>query len=146
MRSYQDMTGLSALTLGVAQGLMYNSAAGPNSCFTAVESGLIASSNLFYVLTKSFIPWYVPEVQLVLQDNVALVAGYYKDCEINKFFDTMTTLISSEGLSTLGARAAGAYYFEYKNFTKTWSDDDATTFDKGSSFGSLFGALTNYHI
>lgn len=60
-KSYQDMTGLSALTLGIAQGLMYNSAAGPNQCFTAIESGLIASSNLFFVLSKLYMPWYLGE-------------------------------------------------------------------------------------
>ena len=41
-KSYEDMTGYSALVLGVAQGLMYNPAAGSNACFGAIESGLVA--------------------------------------------------------------------------------------------------------
>lgn len=65
-KSYEDMTGFSALVLGIAQGLQYNSAAGPNSCFAAVESNLTASSNLFFILSKFYLPWYVPEAQLVI--------------------------------------------------------------------------------
>jgi hypothetical protein len=115
-KSYQDMTGFSALVLGIAQGLMYNSAAGPNACFNAIESGLITSSNFFFIASKLYLPYYLPEFQLVLQDNVALIGGLYTDCDVNKFFDSMTTLISSEGVSSLGARAGGSYFFQYAKF------------------------------
>lgn len=86
-KSYEDMTGFSASILGMFAGLQYNPNAGANKCFSAVESGLTASSSLFYVLTKIYMPWYVPEGQLILQDNIALIGGFYTDCEANKFFD-----------------------------------------------------------
>ena len=145
-KSYEDMTGFTALVLGVAQGLMYNSAAGQNSCFSAIESGLTASSNFFFVLSKMYMPWYVPEAQLVIQDNIALMGGFYTDCDVNKFFDSMTTLFSSEGLATLGSRAGGSYFFEYSSFNEMRSDPMASTFVKAEKFGKLFGAITNYQI
>jgi hypothetical protein len=58
----------------------------------------------------------------------------------------MTSLISSEGLSTLMARAAGASMFEYKNWKKVNADQTSSSFVKGTAFGELFGAITAYHI
>lgn len=58
----------------------------------------------------------------------------------------MTTLISSEGLSSLGARAMGTYFFEYADFKEKRADPDASAFATAASFGKLFGAVTNYHI
>lgn len=58
----------------------------------------------------------------------------------------MTTLISSEGLSSLGARAMGTYFFEYADFNKARADPNVSAFAKAESFGRLFGAVTNYHI
>jgi hypothetical protein len=145
-KSYEDMTGFSARILGTFAGLQYNAAAGPNKCFGAVESGLTASSNLFYVLTKVYLPWYVPEAQLIVQDNIALLGGFYTDCEANKFFDSMTALFSEEGLSALGARAVTAQQFEIKRYNKMKSDPSTTSFQRGEAFGKAFGAVTAYHI
>ena len=145
-KSYEDMTGFTAMILGVAMGLQYNSAGGPNKCFNAIEGALTASSNFFWVLARIYMPWYVPEAQLVIQDNVALLGGFYTDCDVNKFFDSMTTLFSEEGASALGARGGTAYMFEYKRYQEKKADPRASTFVKGEAFGKLFGAVTNYHI
>lgn len=145
-KSYEDMTGFSAAILGMAQGLMYNAASGPNKCFTAVEGTTIAGSNLFYVLTKSYMPWYLPEAQLVIQDNIALIGGFYTDCDVNKFFDSMTTLFSSEGISAATARGSAAYLTTYGNYKKVMNDPYSSTFVKGEAFGKIFGSVTNYHI
>jgi hypothetical protein len=145
-KSYEDMTGFTAGILGMAMGLQYNSAAGPNKCFNAIEGALTASSNFFWVLARIYMPWYVPEAQLVVQDNIALLGGFYTDCDVNKFFDSMTTLFSEEGLSSLGARGATASQFEYKRYQKAKEDPRGSTFTRGESFGKLFGAITNYHI
>lgn len=74
------------------------------------------------------------------------MGGYYTDCDINKFFDSMTTLISSEGLSSMGARAGGSYLFEYKTFQDAWAGEAVSTFARGEATGDLFGAITNYRI
>lgn len=144
--AYRSMTGLSAFVVGVAQGLSYNPNAGSGTCFNAVSSSVLSASNLTYVLRHIYLPFYLPELQLVLQDNIALMAGFYTDCDVNKFFDSMTTLISAEGSSSLMARAGGSYMFDFQEFKKTWADESASTFDRGASFGKLFGAVTNYHI
>jgi len=140
------MTGFSARILGTFAGLQYNSAAGPNKCFGAVESGLTASSNLFYILTKVYMPWYVPEAQLIVQDTIALTGGFYTACEANKFFDSMTALFSEEGASALGARFVTAQQFELKKYNKIKADPKTTSFQRGEAFGKAFGAVTAYHI
>lgn len=146
LATYDDMTGLTAYILGIAKGLMYNEASSNNTCFNAVESGLTASSNLFWVLSKVYQPWYIAEGQLILQDNIALMSGFYKDCDVNKFMDSMTTLFSEEGASALAARGSVSYLTEYNRYKKVTSDEYATTFAKGRAFGKLFSAVTNYTI
>ena len=109
--AYDKESGLGALITGMTKGLMYNSANGPDGCFTTVADSTIALSNVFYVMRHIYLPWYLPEAQLVIQDNIALMGGFYTECSVNTFFDSMTTLISAEGISSLGARGAGAYLF-----------------------------------
>ena len=145
-KSYEEMTGINAIVLGTMYGLQYNPAAGYSKCFTATEGVLNSSGNLFFVLTKTYMPWYVPEAQLVVQDFIALNGGFYTECDLNKFFDSMTTLFSDEGLSQAGARATATYPFEYRAFTKAFADPDMPSFIKYQKFGKLFGAVTNYYI
>jgi hypothetical protein len=64
-KAYDDLKGLPAYILGLAQGLQYSSGGG-GKCFNAVESGLNAGGSLFYVLTKVYMPWYIPEAQLII--------------------------------------------------------------------------------
>ena len=109
--AYDRESGLGALFTGMTKGLMYNSANGPDGCFSTVADTSIALSNAFYVMRRAYLPWYLPEAQLVIQDNIALIGGYYTECSVNTFFDSMTTLISAEGISSLSARGAGAYLF-----------------------------------
>lgn len=111
LKSYENLNGFIGQLLGVAQGLQYNPNNSSSACFTAVESMLIASDNGLGVLTKLWAPWYWSEAQLTLQDTIALNAGFYTECDVNKFFNTMTHLVSAEGVSEMGARASGAYMF-----------------------------------
>merc|ERR1719443_1781374 len=106
----------------------------------------VASSNLFFILSKIYQPWYVPEAQLVVQDQVALMGGFYKDCDVNKFFDTMTMLFSEEGASALGARFMATQPFEYKKYKEMKADENASQFNRGRAAGKWFGAVTNYKI
>lgn len=63
------------------------------------------------------------------------MGGFYTDCDVNKFFDSMTTLFSQEGLSTMAARGAGSFLFEYKKFNEKRADPMASTFVVAESFG-----------
>ena len=93
-----------------------------------------------------YMPWYVPEAQLVVQDSIALIGGFYTDCDVNKFFDSMTVLISEEGASQMGARAGTASQFEWKKYKETKQKKKVTNFQKNAAFGKAFGAVTQYHI
>lgn len=145
--SYENLEGFLGRTLGIFQGMQYSTSGGGNSaCFTAIESLLLASQNAISLMPKVILPWYSSEVQLVTQDFIALNAGWYTDCEVSKFFNTMTGLASSEGLSEMGARGSGSYMFEYKSYKKLKADPNATSFQKGKSFGALFAIIVDYHI
>jgi len=74
------------------------------------------------------------------------MSGLYTNCDVNKFFDAMTTLFSSEGISSLAARGMGAYLFSYNNFKSVKANPESSAFAIGVAFGQLFGAVTNYHI
>jgi hypothetical protein len=110
-KAYEDMNGLSAWMLGLTQGLQYSTSGSTSKCFDAVEGMTTGFSNLFYVLTRMYMPWYMGEAQLAMQDTIALFGSVYIECDVNKFFDSMTTLFSVEGVSSLGARGGGAYFF-----------------------------------
>ena len=144
--AYENMGGFTGSVLGFFKGLQYNSQGGPNKCFSAVESSLTASSNLFFILARMYMPWYVPEAQLVVQDSIALIGGFYTDCDVNKFFDSMTVLISEEGMSQMGARAGTASQFEWKQYKNLKKEKQITNFQKQAAFGKAFGAVTQYHI
>jgi len=147
LASYDNLNGFSANLLGVAKGLQYNpNDTSMNKCFTAVEGLLIATDNSLHIISKLIYPWYLAEVQLVVQDLVALNAGFYSDCDANKFFNTMTQLISAEGVSEISARASGAYFFEYKNFKAIRAEAGASSYVKGKEFGKLFSVLSAYKI
>ena len=147
--SFESMEGFNGKVLGFMKGLQYNQAAGPGLCFNTVESTLYASSNLFFVLSKMYMPWYLPEVQLIIQDNIALFGGFYHDCDMNKFFDSMTAVISQEGMSALATRAMVASKFEYKAYKdlkEQKGPKKATNFQKSAAFGKAFGAITQYSL
>ena len=93
-----------------------------------------------------YMPWYIPEVQLIIQDNIALFGGFYHDCDMNKFFDSMTAVISQEGLSAMGTRLAVASKFEYKAYQDMKANPQSTNFQKSAAFGKAFGAITQYSL
>lgn len=146
LKSYENLNGFIGSLLGIAQGLQYNPNAVSSACFSAVEGALIASDNGLSVLTKIYMPWYLSEAQLLLQDTIALQASFYTECEVNKFFNTMTHLVSAEGVSEMGARASGAFLFEYNTFKEERANPAASSFQKGTAFGRLFATIADYHI
>ena len=93
-----------------------------------------------------YMPWYVPEGQLAVQDNIALFGSIYHDCDANKFFDSMTTLLSQEGLSAAGTRLMVVREFEWKKYSKISDDPYSTSFVRQAAFGKVFSALTQYTI
>ena len=91
-------------------------------------------------------PWYLPELQLVSQDSIAVAGTFYVDCEINKLFDQLTGLISSEGLSAAASRFAGSYFTDYQQYLAVGDDFLASSFEIGESTGKLARSLLNFSI
>jgi hypothetical protein len=77
---------------------------------------------------------------------VALNGSFYLNCNVNKFFTVMTALISYEGISEMGSRGVGSYFFEFQALKEAYADPQASSFAFGTAFGSFFGVLTDYHI
>jgi hypothetical protein len=126
---YESLNGISGRLLGLAQGLQYSTSGGANSaCFTAIESLLISVDNASSMATKLWAPWYWSEAQLTMQDTIALNAGFYTECDVNKFFNSMSHLATAEGLSEMGARASGAFFFQYKQYKKDVAVPSASSF------------------
>ena len=65
---------------------------------------------------------------MVVQDQIALTGSVYKDCEINKFFDTMTTLFTQEGIQSAIGRYTAAQPFAGKQYKNTKADFLATKY------------------
>jgi len=55
-------------------------------CYAASEDVIIGYSTLNDVIKKAYIPAFLPEIQVQMQDIVALTAALYVDCSIDKFF------------------------------------------------------------
>lgn len=144
--SYNNLNGAIGRILGVFQGMQYSNAGGGQSaCFTAIEGFLIAQDNFVSILSKMWAPWYWSEAQMVIQDSIALNAGFYTECDVNKFLNNASYLATSEGFSELTARGSGAYMFQYKEYKKIKAGQ-GSSFVKGKSFGNLFATLMDYHI
>lgn len=144
-QTYDNMNGFLGTLLGVAGGLMYHPGQ-RNACFTAVEGSLISLDSLAHVLMNIYMPWYWPEFQTVMQDEISLQAALYADCDVDKFFNTMTHLITWEGASELLARAAGGFFFEFQDLLTAWDDESISSYQLGTKFGRVFGTLTDWRI
>lgn len=122
MQTYENLNGFLGAILGAADGLMYTPG-GSSKCFSAVEGSLISLDSLAHVFLHAYLPWYWSELQLVVQDEISLQAALYADCDVDKFFNTMTHLITWEGASELLARGAGGFFFEFQDFLDAWNDE-----------------------
>ena len=145
-KAYDDMTGLSAIILGTFQGFQYDTSGNQSKCFLAVEDALTATSNLGYVFKNVYMPWFWADAQMVSQDAIVVYGAIYLDCDVNKFFDSMTELISVEGASALGARASTSLLFAYPAWKKARKDPLVSRFYQAEKFGSLLSDVVNYTI
>jgi len=68
------------------------------------------------------------------------------DCEIDKLFTTITHLPTTEGLSELGARIAGAAAFELYDVITIVGKKDVSWNVKAKKIGRLVATALNYHI
>ena len=106
----EQIGGMTGNIVGLVQGFMY-SPHQDNKCSETIMDSLIGWDNFFYIGAKIYYPWYWPESQVWLQDQLSLSSAFYIDCKFDKAFTSVTHLITTEGLSELGGRVAGAAPF-----------------------------------
>jgi hypothetical protein len=74
-------------------------------------------------------------------------SGVYVDCSVDKAFNTATHLFSTEGLSELGGRLAGAYPFELSDCIEKYKNSNLyTTQERGMAYGKCISITLNYTI
>lgn len=94
--------------------MAYNGDATNSKCYLAAEDMIISLDTSTDVFKKLWIPAYLAEAQIQIQDLVAILAATYIDCSIDKVFLTLATLASSEGVASASGRVAGALPFEVR--------------------------------
>lgn len=98
-------------------------------------------------MKKIYIPAYVPELQVLVQDATSVIAAFYIDCNLDAFFLTVSHVVSSEGISEMTGRVAGALPFEMNRCITMFNNpEDYTTQEKGVGYGKCFSIIFNYNI
>jgi hypothetical protein len=81
-----------------------------------------------------------------VQNWIQLSTGVYANCDAQKFFNTVTALITGEGSSTLAARLAGGFIFELPSYIDQFTNDSNTQFTKWNAVGKICQLVFNYSI
>lgn len=139
------MNGFGGGVLRVLKGLTYN-ANSESKCYNATEDFIISFDTGSDVFRKIYIPAYWAEAQIFFQDFFAITSGVFVDCNVDKAFNTITHLISTEGVSELGGRLAGSAMFELSDCIGAWNDDSMSKEDKGYKYGKCLSVILNYTI
>ena len=143
---FSSLNSFSGFFLNVLAGMSYNGNRN-NKCYQAAEDTIVALDTQADILAKIYIPAYWAEAQVNLQDFIAVTSGVYVDCSIDKAFNTATHLITTEGLSELGGRLAGAYPFELSDCLEAYSTPEQfTTAERGTRYGKCISVFLNYTI
>ena len=111
--------------LGAAEGLMYHRGVA-NRCFRAIEGSLLSFSSFDNIFKNLYMPWYWPDLLVVVMDNITMSSDFYSSCDVDKLMTTCTHIITVEGISELASRAVGAIFFEYKDLIVAFKKDEDT--------------------
>jgi len=145
-QDYAELNSWSGFVLNLLSGMTYTKGA-QSKCYDAAESFIISADTGTDVLKKMYIPAYWAELQVQGQDFIAISSGLYVDCNIDKMFNTITHLVSTEGVSELSGRVGGAWLFEISQCREAYSDPESfTTKERGYRYGKCVSILLNYTI
>ena len=127
--------------------MAYNGDATNSKCYNAAEDMIISLDTSTDVFKKLWIPAYLAEAQIQVQDLVAILAATYIDCSIDKVFLTLATLASSEGVASASGRIAGALPFEVRRCQAAYQNPKLfSTAEKGVIYGKCLSIALNYTI
>ena len=147
-QQFESLNSISGSILSFAEGMTYNGESSNSKCYNAIQSLVIAYDTSTDILKKIYIPAYLPEVQIQLQDTIAISSGFYVDCSIDKFFYTVIHLASQEGVTEISGRVAGAYFFEISAALDAWNDTEGkiTRSEAAKRYGIAAATTLNYFI
>jgi len=147
-QQYAELNSWSGFVLNILGGMSYSKGS-DSKCYNAAESWIIAQDTGTDILKKIYIPAYLSEFQIQIQDFVAISAALYVDCSIDKLFTTVTHLASDEGISEISSRVAGSYLFEIKDAQDAFGargSGQYTSQESGYAYGRAISVLLNYSI
>lgn len=146
-QDYAELNSTAGFILNLIGGMSYNGDASNSKCYSAAESTVISTDTLTDIAKKAYMPAYWAELQISGQDLLALTAGLFIDCSLDKLFNVVSHLASSEGLSTVGGRVGGALPFEIKKCTEVYKNPESySAKEKGNAYGKCVSIVLNYTI
>ena len=145
-QSYENLSSLSGNFLNLLTGMQYNSGASDSKCFDSAESIIIGFNTFSDIASKLYIPAYWAELQVQFQDTSALTSAVFVDCNLDKMFTTLSHLATSEGVSELTGRVAGAAFFELSKCVSARGDSELKGSEKAKIYGKCASVLLNFTI
>ena len=133
--SEEDIEGPLGFTLGVAYGLQYNEKK-PGKCYTSIKDTILDLNTITSLLLQIYNPMKWAEFAMGTQDYVKMGAAVYANCNVQQFFNTMSSLITGEGASTLGARLFGGMIFEIPNYYEDFMNAESD-YASGKAIGKI---------
>ena len=145
-QDYAELNSASGFFLNMLSGMSYGGN-GDSKCYDAAESFIISTDTGTDVLKKLYIPAFWAEAQIQAQDFISITSALYVDCDVDKLFNTVTHLISTEGITELTGRISGAYFFEIRQCQDAFRDPDSfSRKEKGYRYGKCTSIVLNYTI
>mmetsp|Transcript_47910 Transcript_47910/g.35121 ORF Transcript_47910/g.35121 Transcript_47910/m.35121 type:complete len:214 (+) Transcript_47910:110-751(+) len=140
----ETLDGVTGFMLGFAYGYQYSQTSS-GECYDACDTAILLLDSLGQFL-KTF--YNITNLGYFMEDLTTLVdviSGVYAQCELQFALKYVASLISVEGVSSLGANFAGSIIFtlpkEFQNFQVA-----PTSFSKGEALAKIFVALTALEI
>jgi len=146
-QDYAALNSTSGFILNTLTGMTYGDNGADSKCYNAAESFIISTDTSSDIIKKLYITAYWAEAQVTLQDFIAISSGLFVDCQLTQLFNSVSQLASSEGVSQVSGRVAGALPFEISRCIETYNDPKSfTTQEKGYRYGKCLSIILNYTI
>lgn len=138
--------GFQAAMLNFLIGMSFDGTAN-NSCFESTEDLLQSLDSTGRIITKLYNPANLAELQIVLQNNIVLGSDLYVTCALPNFFNTLTGLFTTEGISELQGRVIAAWPFQLRDARMAWENpDDYEISERYQRYGKFFSLAADYTL
>lgn len=132
------------LLLGFAFGLQYDTKT-PGECYNNLETSILALDSILQLWWLVLLPEKAPKVLLAGQDFITVTSSLYGTCQIQVFFQTVSDMLSQQGMTGLFSRTIGGLQSELP-FYATKSQYAASPCIRGESLGRIVQLIFAYSI